>query len=504
MDDKDIVSVLRASLTDKLGEERFDLWLGASRLTLDGGTLLVELPSRFAQDWVRSHFRRDIEATATEVLGQAQAIEFRVDESLAPAKTARRVAARNAAQGCEMDLPSGKRIDTAAATAVADLPRDDEADALPTKQTAFDGPVAQIVRFPRQPSGDDPARRRRPFAALEFYIVGQSNKLAHAAAQMAAEQPGRVSPLFLHGPTGVGKTHLLEGACSGAQRRHPRLTAVYLTAEQFTTSFLGALHGGGLPSFRRRFRGLDLLVIDDIQFFAGKRATIGELLVTTEALLRHGSQIVFAADRSLGALRELSEELTGRLAAGMSCHVDRPDYQTRLGILRQLAAKIGFELTDDVAEFIATHLTSHARELAGALNRLDAAGRIWKQPVTRAMAEEALAEMIRHDVRAVRLADIEKAVCDVFGLEDEALQSGRRAKGVAQPRMLAMWLARKHTRAALAEIGQHFGRRSHSTVISAQKAVSGWVASQFKIELTGKPLNVEEAIRRVEERLRTA
>jgi chromosomal replication initiator protein len=161
-------------------------------------------------------------------------------------------------------------------------------------------------------------------------------------------------------------------------------------------------------------------------------------------------------------------------------------------------------LADDVAEFIATHLTSHARELSGALNRLDAASRIARQPITRAMAEEALVDMIRHNAPAVRLADIDKAVCGFFGLQPESLQSSRRAKTVSQPRMLAMWLARKHTTAALTEIGQHFGRRSHSTVISAQKAVTSLVARQGKIEMPGKSCGIEEAIRCVEEQLRTA
>jgi chromosomal replication initiator protein len=358
-------------------------------------------------------------------------------------------------------------------------------------------------RLKSSEGSNSPARGRR-FAALDAFVVGPSNRMAHASAQMVVDQPGRFSPLFVYGPTGVGKTHLLEGIWSAARKRHPRIHAVYLSAEQFTTYFCEAAHGSGMPNFRRKYRGVELLLIDDVQFFARKTGTIRELLVTLDALLRQGSQVVLSADRSPGELRDMSDELTARLSAGVACGVEPPDYQTRLGILRHLAAKIEFALADDVAEFIATHLTSHARELAGALNRLDAAGRIMRQPITRALAEDALAEMIRHSIRAVRLADIDRAVCDEFGLEAEALQSARRAKTVSHPRMLAMWLARKHTRAALCEIGHHFGRRSHSTVISAQKTVTGWVASQSKIELTGKSWNVEDVIRRVEDRLRTA
>jgi chromosomal replication initiator protein len=503
MDDKEIVAALRECLADKVGRDRFDLWLGdQSRLTVRGDALLIELPSRFVQDWVRCNFRREMEAAGAEVLRRPVAIEFRIDTGLARGGLATKRAARRSGSSSRRCGAAITAEESATSIALADPPAD-------VQTTLFDQPAEQPLFqtahcAARDEPGDCSISPRRRFAALEAFVVGPSNRMAHASAQMVVEEPGRFSPLFVYGPTGVGKTHLLEGILIAARKRHPRIHAIYLSAEQFTTYFVEALHGSGLPNFRRKYRGVQLLIIDDVQFFARKTATIGELLFTMDTLIRQGSQIVLSADRSPTELRELSPEFTARLAAGIGCHVDPPDYQTRLGILRHLAAKIGFALPDDVAEFIATHLTSHARELAGALNRLDAAERIWKKPITRALAEDALAEMIRHGARAVRLADIDKAVCEVFGLEAETLQSGRRAKDVSHLRMLAMFLARKHTRAALSEIGQHFGRRSHSTVISAHKAVTGWVAKETKIELTGKSWTVEEAIRRVEEQLRTA
>jgi chromosomal replication initiator protein len=494
MDDMEIVAALLANLADKVGQERLDLWLGSqSRLTLDGDALLVELPTRFAQDWVRSHFRREMETAGAEVLGQPVKLEFRVNEGLAKARqTARHESQRDSANGEVRDGACG-----GTSTAIA-APSGDN------RKPLLNHLPAATPSTGRSQTSDELLGLRRQFAALDSFVVGQSNQFAHAAAQTAVEQPGRYSPLLIHGPTGVGKTHLLEGIWTSAHRRNPRIKAVYLTAEQFTTHYVEALKAKVLPMFRQKHRGVDLLLIDDVQFLAGKTATIGELLVTADALIRKGSQLVLTADRAPTALRDLNEQFIARLAAGMACEIDRPEFQTRLGILRQFAARIGLELTDDVAEFIATHLTSHARELSGALNRLDAASRIWRQPITRALAEESLVDLIRHNAPAVRLADIDKAVCTFFGLQPETLQSNRRAKTVSQPRMLAMWLARKHTSAALTEIGQHFGRRSHSTVISAQKAVAGLVARQGKIELSGKTWSVEEAIRRVEEQLRTA
>ncbi len=488
MDDKEIVSAIRACLADKVGKDRFELWLGATaRLTTRGETLLVELANRFSQDWVRSHFRREIEAACIETLGKPLAVEFGIDTTLCRTPAASKRAARHAA-------PS------AAATP------ENESSASP-------GSASNAVLALHNPSADDsrpsagnskPGLQRRHFATLDRYVVGPSNRMAHASAHSVAEQPGRVTPLTVYGSTGVGKTHLLEGIWTAARRHRPGIHAVYLSAEQFTSLFLDALRGGGLPVFRRKYRGVDLLMIDGLQFFAGKRATLVELMHTADTLLREGRQLVFAADRAPNELRELGDELLTRLSAGMVCRIDAPDYPTRVGILREMAQTRGFALADDVADFIATHLTANARELSGALNRLDAAARMLRAPITRPLAEEALAEIIRHNARAIRLADIERAVCEVFGLEAETLQSGRRGKDVSQPRMLAMWLARKHTRAALSEIGRHFGRRSHSTVVSAQKTVTGWVAMQSPVELIGKHWTVEEAIRRVEEQLRTA
>ncbi len=490
MDDKDIVSALLACVAEKVGQERFDLWLaGHARLSVREGSLLVELQSRFAQDWVRSHFRGEIEAACVEVLGKSTALEFRVDKNLARSTAAPKVAARASSNGksnCDNGAPLRGDNDNAGNHPLRLSPATTDSS---DSHSRAPGPRGFT---------------RRKFASLDSFVVGSSNRLAHATAQLVAEQPGRYSPLFVHGPTGVGKTHLLEGIWNAARARSPNLHAVYLSAEQFTTYFVEALNGSGLPNFRRKYRGVELLIIDDVQFFEGKKATLGELLHTTDALLREGRQLILASDKCPVGLRSVSGELATRVGAGMVCGIDSPDFQTRVGILRRLADKIGFALADDVAELIATHLTSHARELSGAINRLEAASRILQQPITRAIAEEALAEMIRHGARSVKLIDIDKAVCDVFGLEAAALHSSRRAKTVSQPRMLAMWLARKHTRAPLAEIGEHFGRRSHSTVISAHKTVNGWVAKQTKIELSGKDWNVEDAIRRVEEHLRQA
>jgi chromosomal replication initiator protein len=301
----------------------------------------------------------------------------------------------------------------------------------------------------------------------------------------------------------VGKTHLLDHCCHRARERHPGISALFLSAEQFTTSFLQALHGGGLPAFRRNCRNVDLLVIDDLQFFLGKRATTVEFQQTIDALQRQGRQLVVSCDRDIADLGDLGEDLVQRLSGGMSARIAPPDAEVRRGIVLAIADRKRLRLPEDVVEFVVTHMTRTARELAGAVNRLEATSHMLGVPVTRGLAEESLADLVRASVRSVRLADIEKAVCSAFGLETGSLQSSRRAKRVNHPRMLAMFLARKHTPAALTEIGSYFGRRSHSTVIAAHKTVASWVSSRSQLQMADARWDADEAIRRVEDLLRT-
>jgi len=344
---------------------------------------------------------------------------------------------------------------------------------------------------------------RRHYARLESYVVGDSNRVAFSAATSTVARLGSVTPLFVYGPTGCGKSHLLEGILSNTRRTGKVKRTLLLSAEQFTSNFLEALQGSGLPSFRRKHRDVDLLLIDDIQFFAGKKATLVELQHTIDSLLRDGRQMVLAADRPPSELQGLGAELIARLSGGLVCGIDSPEPETRTTILRQLVKQLELIVPADVIEFIGMQLNGDARQLRGALNRLQATSEALHQPITIELARSALADMLRSSRRAVRLPDIERAICDVFGLEPKSLQSDRKARSVSQPRMLAMWLARKYTRAALSEIGHYFGRRSHTTVISAQKKVERLLSKNSTIQLDQADCNIEDALRRVETQLRT-
>jgi chromosomal replication initiator protein len=471
-DDKEIVSALRAAIADKVGQRRFDLWFGAgTRLSYDGSVLRIGAPNQFFMDWICANFRRHIEDACLEVVGNRSSLEFHLDSASTESDREMSVPADN--------TDSKRGVQPALRVASAPDER-----ALPASASA-----AQVA----------PSRRR--FANLESFVAGDANRLAIASAEMVVRQPGHLSPLMFHGPTGVGKTHLLEGVWTAARKSQGRLTAIYLSAEQFTSQFLEALRGSGLPSFRRKYRGVGVLVLDDLQFFVGKRATQVELLHTIDTFLQEGRQLVFAADRSPADLPELGPELNTRLTSGLVCRIEPPDYATRLGILGQMAKRMKLQVPDDVQQFVASRLTSHARELSGALCRLSATSESLGRPISLRMAEEALADLMAHSGRAVRLHDIEKAVCEVFGLDPASLQSDVKGKRVSHPRMLAMWLARKHTRAALSEIGHFFGRRSHSTVVSAQKRVDCWMSSGHPLDLAERHWPVDDAIRQVERRL---
>lgn len=479
--EKEFVSRLEVEIAGRTGQERFEVWFHRQvQFDLCDRLLVVRVPSAFYRDCLARQFHEAIGGAAAAVLGAAVRVEYRVDASLATQPAVRVVEVEADAAGSEADGAGHLAGHHGAANG----------SAVPAGGQLF-----------TEGASADAGRRRpaRRWADLNTFVEGPCNRLAFHAVRRVAQQPGHPSPLVLVGPPGVGKSHLLQAVCSAALRGGA--AAVYLSGEQFTTAFLEGLRGGGLPSFRRKHRGADVLAIDDLQFFVGKRSTLIELLNTIKSAHAQGRQLVLAADRSLSELVGLGAEILTHLQAGLVCRIDPPAYSTRLGIVRSLCARLGFDLPADVQQYVAAHFQNHARELQGALLRLQATAEAEGRAMSVEAAGEALRELVCQSSRVVRLADIRAAVCEVFGLEPESLRGGHKGPAVNQPRMLAMWLARKHTRAALSEISEFFGRRSHATVLSAQRKVEGWMAGQQMLRLADRTWHVEEAVRRVEERL---
>lgn len=480
------------SLMLRLGDERFAVWFGdnfeiqvTESITRENLVEVVVLfDPNYPGEWLQKTFGNDVAISAGEIVNKPVAVHWRplgaVSAQSAVAKPDEDTSTlESTAAGGNAAAAGSKSL----SKSVCSTPK--------TKGSRINsGNAAKKLHL------------RRPTVSLEEFAVGPSNRMAYAAVELAANRLGEMSPVLLHGPSGVGKSHLLAGICHHARKARPGLAVAMFSAEQFTTNFLQALHGSGLPGFRRSCRSVDLLAVDDLQFFVGKRATLLELQSTVDTLHRAGKQIIFASDRDVESLSGLGSELTGRLRGGMTAGIMPPDYEVRRGIVSGLAEKRQINLPINVIDFLANNLTRHARELIGGMNRLEAASHMLGTPVTLDLAREALADLVRSSARSLRLADIDQAVCAAFGISESDLKSTRRSRAVNQPRMLAMFLARKHTGAALADIGRHFGRRSHSTVVAAEKTVRKWMESQSSIVLADATWDVEQAIRRVEDVLR--
>ena len=345
---------------------------------------------------------------------------------------------------------------------------------------------------------------RRAIPTLETFSFAPDARLLRAGVAQLFESPGQFSPLFLHGPTGCGKTHLLEAIAHGFRKKLNLKRCVYVSAEQFTTQFVSSLRQGtGLPMFRRKFRDLDLLAIDDIQFLAGKKATLAEFQQTLDNLVRLGKQVVLSADRSTLELDFLGQDICNRISAGLTCSVSYPDFEGRVKVASRICASRGFELPNDVLRLICEQLPRDVRRLSGAINRLHAYAMTFGDTVNVEFAKEVLSDLFSMNGPAcTSMAAIEKAVCDFCRVDSAELKSSSRQKRISSARMLAMYLAREYTGSAFSEIGDYFGGRSHSTVIAARRKVEKWLAEDQGISLPHAHYSVKEVVSRLESNLR--
>ena len=299
---------------------------------------------------------------------------------------------------------------------------------------------------------------------------------------------------MLHGPVGTGKTHLLEGIYAGLRKTQPEWRVVYVTAEDFTNRFVQAMRLGKLGGFRKHFREADALLLDDLHFLASKKKTQEEFLHTFDSLLSDGRQVVLTCDCHPRLTEDFLPELSDRLMGGAVWGLQPPDAATRLDLLRAKSARLHVAAGEEVLKFLANQLRGNVRELEGALNSLRHFGRVTGRPIDVPLAREALGDLLRHAVRVVQLADVDAAVCQVLRLPPGTLQSKARAWSVSHPRMLAVFLARKHTASSYAEIGAHFGGRNHSTAVAAEKKVRQWLADDGTLALNERPWRVRELI----------
>lgn len=360
-------------------------------------------------------------------------------------------------------------------------------------------PQSAVIKFGPQAI---PQPKRRTIKSFAF---GQDNRLLQASVDQILQQPGKLSPFYVYGPTGSGKTHLLE-SLTNEFRRLKFKRCIFLSAEEFTSQFVASLKGGtGLPMFRRKYRDLDLLAIDDVQFLAGKRATLGEFQHTIDDLLRHGKQVIVASERPPLELTHLGADICNRLSAGLSCPVNYPDLEGRLKIAKDICRERSLGLSNSVLELICENLTRDVRRISGAINRLYAYSLALETRMTPEIATKVLGDLFAQAGPACSsLFSVEQAVCDICGIKPSELRSPSRKKKVSSARMLAMYLSRQYTTSAYSEIGDYYGGRSHSTVIAAQKKVAGLLADDGKIALPHALCSTKEVISRIESNLRVS
>ncbi|MFO6466068.1 chromosomal replication initiator protein DnaA [Jannaschia sp. KMU-145] len=322
---------------------------------------------------------------------------------------------------------------------------------------------------------------------FDRFVVGKSNEMAHAAARrVASGATVSFNPLFLHGRVGLGKTHLMQAIAWQIQERDPDCRVLYLSAEQFMYRFVQALREKNTMDFKHLFRSVDVLLVDDVQFIAGKDSTQEEFFHTFNALVNQGKQVVISADRSPAEISDLEERITSRLEMGLVVDLHPADYELRLGVLQQRVESLGehykgFTVEDGVLEFLASRINTSIRALEGAVTRLAAYADLLKQPVSMAHAQEVLSDVLRSSQKKLTIDDIMKTTCEHYNLRMSDMTSARRSRTVARPRQMAMYLSKKLTPRSYPEIGRKFGGRDHTTVLYAVRKIEELIAAEPQI-----------------------
>ncbi|RME83770.1 MAG: chromosomal replication initiator protein DnaA, partial [Zetaproteobacteria bacterium] len=307
--------------------------------------------------------------------------------------------------------------------------------------------------------------------SFENFIVGAGNEFPYAAAKAVAERPGEAyNPLYIYGSVGLGKTHLLQAIANAIVRTKP-LRVAYRTGEAFTNELIEAIQTRTPEQFRERYRSVDVLIVDDIQFIAGKERTQEEFFHTFNTLHTQRRQIVLASDRSPSALEHLTDRLRSRFGSGLVADIQPPDFETRMAILKSKTKLAGVEFPEDVLELIASRITSNVRELEGALTRLSAHAVLTREPITVALAKRVIRDLLREPQQVLTIEEIQREVASFFGIPEKEMLSKKRSKNIAFPRQLAMYLAKRLTRYSLPEIGRRFGGRDHTTVLHAVRKI---------------------------------
>jgi chromosomal replication initiator protein len=433
-----------ASVATLVNKQTFETWFKPMRLSsVDGSRVTIDCPSKFFVEWVSEHHSDKIQFALRQVIG--------VDPQV-------------------------------------------------SLQNANDTPP-EIVRRPEMSQLPTAARSRRPVAegerlnpkyVFDEFVVGNNSRMTYAACLAVSERPAQVyNPLFIYGGVGLGKTHLMQGIGHGVLARQPHARVHYCSAEAFMNEMIMAIRQGNSHEFRTKYRNVDLLLIDDIQFLAGKESTQEEFFHTFNALHGASKQIVVTSDRPPKEIPTLEDRLVSRFEWGLITDIQQPDYETRLAILRKKVERENIMIPDDVLALIADSVKSNIRELEGSLVKLLVHASVYKKDVNIEMAHDVLKDFVKSTPKKTSISLIQKIVSQHYRVPVESMRSKVRTARLAFPRQVAIYLSREMTQASLAQIGQRFGGRDHTTVIHACQKISDMVERDVSLRSTISQLRKE-------------
>lgn len=422
----------------KISKPSFETWLKSTKaIALNKNTLIVEAPNDFAREWLDGNYKEILTEILYELIGENMSLKFVIPES-------------------NMDDPIM---------------------------------VSPANKKPAKPEviTDSAQHMLNPKYTFETFVIGSGNRFAHAASLAVAEAPAKAyNPLFIYGGVGLGKTHLMHAIGHYVLEHNPKAKVVYLTSEKFTNEFINSIRDNRPDDFRNKYRNVDILLIDDIQFLAGKESTQEEFFHTFNTLHEENKQIIISSDRPPREIPTLEDRLRSRFEWGLITDITPPDLETRIAILRKKAKADGLDIPNEVMLYIANQIDSNIRELEGALIRVVAYSSLENKDINADLAAEALKSIIPSSKpRVITIQDIQRVVGEQFGVKLEDFSAKKRTKSIAFPRQIAMYLSRELTDFSLPKIGEEFGGRDHTTVIHAHEKISNLIKTdpQFQKQI---------------------
>lgn len=453
-----------SQLEVELSEQQLNTWIRPLQAQEKNSNLKLMAPNQFVLSWVETNFYPRIKEIAAAV-AKPEELTVMLEIGSGPASVHLENGADSTPQ--PMNLP------------VSELnPLNSSVSALPeTSSLATEEPTGPRVKQAQMRA------QLNPVYSFETFVEGKSNQFGRAAALQICQNPGTAyNPFFICGASGLGKTHLMQSVGHGILDYNPNANVFYLNSERYVQEMVSALQRNTMDDFKRRYRNLDALLIDDIQFFAGKGRTQEEFFHTFNALYESGSQIIMTCDRYPKEVEGLEDRLVSRFQGGMTVAVEPPDLETRVAILNSKAEQKGIQLPSEVSFFIANCIRSNVRELEGALRRVVANAEFTHSEVTLDFAKEALRDLIAVQAKLVTIENIQKTVAEYYKIRLSDLSAKTRSRSIARPRQIAMSLSKELTRKSLPEIGKAFGGRDHTTVLHACKMIKKLRATDILID----------------------